>query len=63
MVKTKVVIFKNGGRISHHERWHYDGNLLEIVNCFTYVGLTFTMQLSLYRMSSDLAKKGKRVLK
>ena len=62
VVKTKVVVFKNGGRISHHERWYYDGNLLEVVNCFTYVGLTFTMQLSLHRMSSDLAKKGKRVL-
>ena len=62
VVKTKVVVFKNGGRISHHERWYFDGNLLEVVNCFTNVGLTFTMQLSLHRMSSDLAKKGKRVL-
>ena len=62
IVKTKVLVFKMGGRISSHEKWHYDGNLLEVVNCFTYVGLTFTMHLSLNRMSSDLAKKGKRVL-
>ena len=62
VVKTKVVVFKNSGRISHHERLYYDGNLLEVVNCFTYVGGTFTMQLALHRMSSDLAKKGKRVL-
>ena len=62
MVKTKVVVFKNGGRISYHERWYYDGNLLEVVNCFMYVGFTFTMLLSLHRMSSDLAKKGKHVL-
>ena len=32
------------------------------MNCFTYVGLAFTMQLSYQRMCSDLAKKDKRVL-
>ena len=62
IVKTKVLVFKMGGRISSHEKWYYDGNLLEVVNCFTYIGLTFTMHLSLKRMSSDLAKEGKRVL-
>ena len=36
--------------------------LLEVVNCFTYVGLAFTVQLSYQRMCSDLAKKGKRIL-
>ena len=25
VVKTKVVAFKKGGRISQHERWYYDG--------------------------------------
>ena len=62
IVKTKIVVFKKGGTLSRHEKWYYDGNLLEVVNCFTYVGLAFTMQLSLNRMCSDLAKKGKRVL-
>ena len=28
VVKTKVVIFKKGGRISQHERWYYDGKNL-----------------------------------
>ena len=48
IVKTKVLVFKMSGRISSHEKWYYDGNLLEVVNCFTYVGLTFTMHLSLF---------------
>ena len=51
-----MVVFKKG------ERWYYDGSLSEVVNCFTYVGLAFNMQLSYQRMCSDLAKKGKRVL-
>ena len=60
--KTKVLVCKMGGKIPSHEKWYYNGNLLEVVNCFTYVGLTFTMHLSLNRMNSDLTKKGKRVL-
>ena len=57
-----MLVFKKGGRISLQEKWYYDGQLLEVVNCFTYVGLTFTLQLSFHRMCSDLSKKGKRVL-
>ena len=36
VVKTKVVVFKNVGRILHHERWYYDGSLFEVANCFSY---------------------------
>ena len=60
--KTKVMVFKKGDRISKHEKWYYDGKLLDIVNCFTYVGLAFSMELSFYRMCSELSKKGKHVL-
>ena len=61
VVKT-LVAFKKGARIAHHEGWYYDGSLLEVVNCFAYVGLAFTMLLSYQHMCSDLAKKGKYVL-
>ena len=38
IIKTKIVVFKKDGTLSRHEKWYYDGNLLEVVNCFTYVG-------------------------
>ena len=60
--KTKVMVYKKGGQISKYEKWFYNGELLEIVNCFTYVGLPFFMKLSFNRMCSDLSQKGKRVL-
>ena len=62
IVKTNLIVFKKGGRLSQHETWYYDRNLLEVIKCFTYVGLTFTMQLLYQHMCLDLAKKGKRVL-
>ena len=60
--KTKSMVFKQGGCLSRHERWTYDGHILEVVNNFPYVGSTFTSQLSFSRMASDQATKAKRVV-
>ena len=42
--------------------WSYAGKALEVVPCFTYLGLNFTRQLSLTQMACDQALKGKSVL-
>lgn len=60
--KTKVVVYKNGSMLSRHEKWTFDGENVEVVNAFTYLGLTLSMQLSYYRMASDQATKAKWVL-
>ena len=60
--KTKVVVFKNGSMLARNEKWTYDGQPLEVVNCFTYLGVSLSMQLSFNRMASDQAVKAKRVL-
>ena len=61
-IKTKVMIYKNGGILAKTERWTYGGVELEVVPCFTYVGLNFTLQLSLTQMASEQAVKAKRIL-
>ena len=40
--KSKVVIFRKGGRISRFDRFHINGKLLEIVNSFKYLGVEFS---------------------
>jgi len=60
--KTKIVIFRNGGRPSSKEKWLYEGNELLIEQSFTYVGITFSSALSLNRMAEDNCVKGKRAL-
>ena len=62
LTKPKSWFNKQGGCLSRHERWTYDGHILEVVNNFPYVGSTFTSQLSFSRMVSDQATKAKRVL-
>ena len=60
--KTKILVCKNGPTLARNEKWTYDGQRLEVLNCFTYLGLTLSMQLSYNRMASDQAVKAKRVL-
>lgn len=62
VIKTKVMVFRRGGPLSKRETWLYDGNVLEVVNGFQYVGLLFSTKISFYRMAEELSRKGKRVL-
>ena len=39
--KTKVVVFRNGGKLRDNKKWDYDGCQLESVNEFNYLGLFF----------------------
>ena len=60
--KTKVVVFKKGGKLSRYEQWTYNGHKLHVENRFSYVGITFSQKLSLNVMASEQATKAKRVL-
>ena len=60
--KTKVLIFKKGGQLSRREKWYYNGHILETVNGFSYVGVHFTSNLSMYKMAESASIKAKRVL-
>ena len=40
--KTKVVVFRKGGRLSDNLSFYYDGHKLDIVNKYTYLGIVFT---------------------
>ena len=54
--------FKRGGAVSKNEKWLYKNERLEVVNCFTYVGVYFTPRMSLYKMAEAMAMKSKIIL-
>ena len=60
--KTKVVVFRKSGQLRNTDSWTYNGEYIEVINSFQYVGLLFTQTLSLYKMTEDLASKAKRIL-
>ena len=40
--KTKVVIFRKGGRIPNDIAFLYDGKRVDVVNKFNYLGVVFS---------------------
>jgi hypothetical protein len=39
--KTKIVVFRKRGRVLENEFWSYNGNNIEVVNDFNYLGTIF----------------------
>ena len=42
--KSKVMVFRNGGKISNGDKLYYDGKLVETVDTFSYLGFFFLLQ-------------------
>ena len=40
--KTKMVVFRKDGHLGKNEKWYYNGNPVNKVNGYTYLGFTFT---------------------
>ena len=57
--KTKIMIFRKGGYISKGEKWQLNGEVIEIVNSYKYLGSEFTTRLSLNNMSFSSTPKAK----
>ena len=53
--KTKIVVFRKGGRISNNVRFIYDNAEIEIVNRFCYLGVVFTSGDSSFETQKTLA--------
>ena len=57
--KSKIIVFRKGGRLSKHEHWHYNNTNVEIVNSYNYLGVNFTTKLSFTNFSTSLITKSK----
>lgn len=45
MDKSNIVVFKNGGVLSKHEKWYYKDELLKVVSYYKYLGIVFSNRL------------------
>jgi len=59
MGKTKVMIFRKGGRVPKTAKWFYKGTQLEIVKEYRYLGFVLTCKLSIVSALDQVVKKGK----
>jgi len=52
VTKTKVLVFKKGGRLSKAEQWYG----------FLYLGVFFSQQMSMFKMAESISVKAKKAL-
>lgn len=60
-LKTKIIRFKSG-RIAHNEKWHIDGQSIEIVDKFDYLGLTLASSMSWCHAIDSRIVKAKKAM-
>ena len=63
MDKSKVVVFRKGGHLAGHDRWHIGNTILEVVSEYSYLGLIFSTKLNNNVILSRLATRGKIALR
>ena len=60
--KTKVIVFRNGGVLPQEMNFYYNGEVLEIVSEFTYLGIVFTPGGSFSGTQSTLAGQAQKAI-
>ena len=60
--KTKVVVFRKGGRQARNDTWSYNGNVLEVVQHFKYLGCQLSSSGSFNACMQSLSESGRRGL-
>ena len=60
--KTKCLVFKNGGKINKNEKWYYNGELLETVDSFKYLGFLFGSSGKFKKGIDNLELRGEKAL-
>ena len=45
LLKTKIIVFRNGGIVKEKERWFYQGEQIDIVPFYKYLGVYFIPKL------------------
>ena len=60
--KSKIIVFRNGGRLNRFEKWTLDGRPLEVVNEYCYLGFVFTTKLSVRKGVHHMVLKAKKAL-
>ena len=62
MPKTKIVVFRNGGNVTKTEKWIYNGQVLEVVNTFNYLGMLFNHNGKFLQTQKHVAEQGRKAL-
>ena len=58
--KSNIVVFRNGGHLSHNEKWKYGNSVIEVVNVYKYLGIFLSTRMSFSHSLNDMASRAKK---
>ena len=60
--KTKIMVFRNRGKLNEREQWCYNGIRIEVVNTFDYLGLLFNYNGKFTITEKLIANQGRKAV-
>ena len=60
--KTKIVVFRNGGKLRNTENWSYNGYYIDIVSEFNYLGVLMSSNGKFFKTQKHVAEQGGKAL-
>ena len=60
VLKTKVIVFRNGGPLREYERWKFKDSKLEVVTYYKYLGLLLSSRNSWFMCQKTLANQASK---
>ena len=60
--KTKIVLFRSGGKHGNRDKCYYNESELEIVTRFTYLGVVFSQNGSISKTQQTLARQAQKAV-
>ena len=62
IAKTKIMVFRNGGFVKDEEIWYYDGNAIDIVDEFCYLGVLLNFNGKFVKAQKHLAEQSRKAV-
>lgn len=60
--KTKIVVFRKGGRVHVEEKWYYNNKEIEVVDNFTYLGVLLNFNGKYNMLQQKLSEQGRKAM-
>ena len=60
--KSKIMVFRKGGPLKQNEKWSYNGENVEVVSYYKYLGLVFSSRLKWSAAAKALAAQANKAL-
>lgn len=60
--KSKIMVFRNGGRLARGEKWYFGSERIEVVDEYKYLGVVLTPRLTMIKHLKERLAQGKKAV-